>query len=47
MTEAALRFTDIVTRLEFAAVARSLQNIVRALNNQGEPARPALMLFLG
>jgi len=48
MTEAALRFTDIVnTASEFAAVARSLQNIVRALNNQSEQLARALMLLSG
>jgi DNA anti-recombination protein RmuC len=48
MTEAALRFTDIVnTASEFAAVARSLQNIVRALNNQSEQLSRALMLLSG
>jgi hypothetical protein len=48
MTEAALRFTDIVNSAsEFAAVARSLQNIVRALNNQSEQLARALMLLSG
>ena len=48
MTEAALRFTDIVnTASEFAAVARSLQNIVRAANNQSEQLARALMLLSG
>jgi hypothetical protein len=48
MAEAALRFTDIVnTSSEFAAVARSLQNIVRALNNQSEQLARALMLLSG
>jgi hypothetical protein len=48
MTEAALRFTDIVnTAAEFAAVARSLQDIVRALNNQSEQLARALMLLSG
>ena len=48
MTEAALRFTGIVnTASEFAAVARSLQNIVRALNNQSEQLARALMLLSG
>jgi hypothetical protein len=48
MTEAALRFTDIVnTASEFAAVARSLQNIVRAMNNQSEQLARALMLLSG
>jgi len=48
MTEAALRFTDIVnTASEFTAVARSLQNIVRALNNQSEQLSRALMLLSG
>jgi hypothetical protein len=48
MTEAASRFTDIVnTASEFAAVARSLQNIVRAVNNQSEQLARALMLLSG
>jgi ABC-type transporter Mla subunit MlaD len=48
MTEAALRFTDIVnTASEFTAVARSVQNIVRALNNQSEQLSRALMLLSG
>jgi ABC-type transporter Mla subunit MlaD len=48
MTEAALRFTDIVnTASEFSAVARSLQNIVRAANNQSEQLARALMLLSG
>ena len=48
MTEAALRFTDIVnTASEFAAVARSLQNIVRAANNQSEQLARAVMLLSG
>jgi ABC-type transporter Mla subunit MlaD len=48
MTEAALRFTDLVnTASEFSAVARSLQNIVRALNNQSEQLARALMLLSG
>ena len=49
MTEAALLFTDIVnSSSELAAVARSLQNIVRAsLNNQSEQLARALMLLSG
>jgi hypothetical protein len=48
MTEAALRFTDIVnTASEFAAVARSLQDIVRALNNQSEQLARALIVLSG
>ena len=48
MTEAALRFTGIVNAAsEFSAVARSLQNIVRALNNQSEQLARALMLLSG
>jgi hypothetical protein len=48
MTEAALRFTDIVnTASEFAAVARSLHDIVRALNNQSEHLARALIVLSG
>jgi ABC-type transporter Mla subunit MlaD len=48
MTEAASRFTDIVnTASEFAAVARSLRDIVRALNNQSEQLARALMVLSG
>jgi ABC-type transporter Mla subunit MlaD len=48
MTEAALRFADIVNAAsEFSAVARSLQNIVRALNNQSEQLARALMVLSG
>jgi len=48
MTEAALRFTDIVNlATEFAAVARSLQHIVGALNNQSEQLARALLLLSG
>jgi hypothetical protein len=48
MMQAALRFTDIAnTASEFAAVARSLQNVVRALNNQTEQLSRALMLLSG
>ena len=48
MTEAALRFTDIVnTASEFAAVARSLQSIVGAVNNQSEQLARALMVLSG
>lgn len=48
MTEAALRFTDIVnTGSEFTAVARSLQNIVGTLNNQSEQLARALMVLSG
>ena len=46
MTEAASRFTDIVNLAsEFAAVARSLQHIVGALNNQSEQLARALMVL--
>jgi BMFP domain-containing protein YqiC len=46
MTEAAFRLTDIVnTASEFAAVARSLQDIVRALNNQSEQLARALIVL--
>ena len=48
MTEAALRFTDIVnTASEFAAVARSLQNIVGTVNNQSEQLARTLLLLSG
>jgi uncharacterized coiled-coil DUF342 family protein len=48
MTEAALRFTDIVnTASEFAAVARSLHDVVRALNNQSEQLARALIVLSG
>jgi ABC-type transporter Mla subunit MlaD len=48
MTEAALRLTDIVnTASEFAAMARSLQDIVRALNNQSEQLARALLVLSG
>jgi hypothetical protein len=48
MTEAALRFADIVNAAsEFAAVARSLQNIVRAVNNQSEQLARSVMLLSG
>ncbi|HLQ13483.1 MAG TPA: hypothetical protein VK130_09605 [Steroidobacteraceae bacterium] len=48
MTEAALRFTDIVNSAsEFAVGARSLQNIVRDINNQSEQLARALMLLSG
>jgi uncharacterized protein YukE len=48
MAEATSRFTDIVNRAsEFAAVARSLQDIVRALNNQSEQLARALMDLSG
>ena len=48
MTEAALRFTDIVnTASEFAAVARSLQNIVGTVNNQSEQLAQTLLLLSG
>src|SRR6266480_1005781 len=48
MTEAASRFTDIVNMAsEFAAVARSLQNIMGALNNQSEQLARALLLLSG
>jgi ABC-type transporter Mla subunit MlaD len=46
MTAAASRLTDIVnTASEFAAVARSLQDIVRALNNQSEQLARALIVL--
>ena len=46
MTLAASRVTDIVgVASEFAAVARSLQNIVGALNNQSERLSQALMVL--
>jgi len=48
MTETALRFTDILnTASEFAAVARSLQNIVGAVNNQSEQLARTLMVLSG
>jgi uncharacterized protein YukE len=48
MTEAALRFTEIVNMAsEFAAVARSLQNIVGGLSNQSEQLARALMILSG
>ena len=48
MTEAALRFTDIVNMAsEFATGAQSLQNIVGALNNQSEQLARALLLLSG
>ena len=48
MAEAALRFTDIVnTASEFAAVARSLQNIVGTVNNQSEQLARTLLLLSG
>ena len=48
MAEAALRFTDIVnTASEFAAVARSLQNIVGTVNNQSEQLAQTLLLLSG
>ena len=48
MTETALRFTDIVnTASEFSAVARSLQNIVGAVNNQSEQLARTLMVLSG
>ena len=48
MTEAALRFTDIVNMTsEFAAGARSLQDIVAALNNQSEQLARAVLLLSG
>jgi hypothetical protein len=48
MTQAALRFTDIVNMAsEFAAVARSLQDSVGALNNQSEQLARALLLLSG
>jgi ABC-type transporter Mla subunit MlaD len=48
MTEAALRFTDMVnTASEFAAVARSLQNIVGTVNNQSEQLARTLLLLSG
>lgn len=46
MREAALRFTDMVNMAsEFAAVARSLQNIVGTVNNQSEQLARALMVL--
>jgi hypothetical protein len=46
MTEAVLRITDVVNvASEFAAVARSLQNIVGALNEQSERLSQALMVL--
>jgi hypothetical protein len=48
MTEAALRFTDIVnTGSEFSTVARSLQGIVGGLNNQSDQLARALMILSG
>lgn len=48
MAEAVLRFTDIVNTVsEFAAVARSLQNIVGTVNNQSEQLARALMVLSG
>jgi hypothetical protein len=48
MTEAALRITHIVNMAsEFAAVARSLQDIVGALNNQSAQLARALMVLSG
>ena len=48
MTEAALRFTDIVNMSsEFAGVARSLRDIVGTLNNQSEQLARALMVLSG
>ena len=48
MREAALRFTDMVnTASEFAAVARSLQNIVGTVNNQSEQLARTLLLLSG
>ena len=48
MTEAALRFTDMVHMAsEFAAVARSLQNIVGTVNNQSEQLARTLLLLSG
>lgn len=48
MTEATLRFTDVVNRTsEFAAVARSLSDIVRTVNTQSEQLSRALMLLAG
>ena len=48
MTEAALRFTDMVNMAsEFAAVARSLQNIVGTVNNQSEQLARTLLLLSG
>ena len=48
MTEAALRFTDMVNMAsEFAAVARSLQNIVGTVNNQSEQLSRTLLLLSG
>src|SRR5437016_5026741 len=46
MREAASRFTDMVnTASEFSAVARSLQNIVGTVNNQGEQLSRVLMVL--
>jgi ABC-type transporter Mla subunit MlaD len=48
MADATARFTDIVNMAsEFAAVARSLQDIVRGLNGQSEQLARALMLLSG
>jgi ABC-type transporter Mla subunit MlaD len=48
MTEAALRLTDMVnTASEFAAVARSLQNVVGALNDHSEQLARALTVLSG
>lgn len=48
MTEAAVRFTDIVnTGSEFSSVARSLQSIVGGLNNQSDQLARALMILSG
>jgi hypothetical protein len=46
MAEAASRFSDIVNKAsEFAAVAQSLQGIVRTMNNQSEQLARSLMLL--
>lgn len=48
MKEATLRFTEIVNAAsEFTAVARSLQDIVGAVNNQSEQLAPALLVLSG
>jgi hypothetical protein len=46
MADAASRFSDIVNKAsEFAAVAQSLQGIVRTVNNQSEQLARSLMLL--
>lgn len=48
MTEATLRFTDIVNRAsEFTAVARSLRDIVGTMNNQSEQLARTLLALSG